>query len=72
MYSVYVLQQFTFGNNRVIWPFTLVILQITQNKQKSLLFQVSYDRFKKLSLLFVLVSERTNATTFVHVAARII
>ena len=50
------------GNNRLILPFTLVvILQITQNEHKPLLFPVSNDRFEKLFVLFVLVSERTNA-----------
>ena len=34
------------GNNRLIWPFTLVAT-----------LQVSNDRFKKLFILFVLVSE---------------
>ena len=36
------------------------------NEQKSLLFQVSNDRFKKLFVLFVLVSERTKRLTRVR------
>ena len=59
------------GNNRLISSFTLVvILQTTQNEQKSLLFQVSNDRFKNKGYSYS--SDRTNAPTLVHVAARII